>query len=215
VYLLERPIRLGIPVLDEYLGTLKPGTTILVEGSPNTYPYLLLHRIGYSISKAGMRVTYIVLGDDVEDYREAAINVGLDIRTAEREYLWEYYSAANIDELWNILNKELSKSVIIIDASSLAEMSYEGIMKLKHYAKTWNTCIFLQVTPNVIRDDVLLVMERLFDVIVELKVSIIGTEVRYLMLFKKHKKMPKKSLIVTYSIGAQGVRIEQLRKVPY
>jgi len=212
---LERPIRLGIPVLDEYLGTLKPGTTILIEGSPDTYPYLLLHRIGYSISKAGMRVAYIVLGDVVEDYKEAAINVGLDIRTAEREYLWKYYSAANISELWNILNKELPKSVIIVDASSLIEISYEDAVKLKHYAKTWNTCIILQVTPNVVRDNVLLIMERLFDIIVELKVSIIGTEVRYLMLFKKHKKIPKRGLIVTYSIGAQGVRIEQLRKVPY
>lgn len=212
---MERPIRLGIPVLDEYLGTLKPGTTILIEGSPDTYPYLLLHRIGYNVSKANMRVAYIVLEDDVEDYREAATNVGLDVRTAEREHLWEYHSITNINELWNILSKELPRSIVIIDASSLTEISYEDVMKLKHYAKTWNTCIILQVTPNVIREDVLLIMERLFDIIVELKVSIIGTEVRYLMIFKKHKKIPKRGLIVTYSIGAQGVRIEQLRKVPY
>lgn len=212
---MERPIRLGIPVLDEYLGTLKPGTTILVEGLPDTYPYLLLHRIGYSVSKANVRVAYIILGDDVEDYREAAVNVGLDVRAIEREYLWEYYSITNINELWDVLSRELPRSLVIIDASSVTHIPYEDTMKIKHNAKTWNTCIILQVTPNVIKEDALLIMERLFDIVIELKVSIIGAEVRYLMLFKKHKKMPKRGLIVTYSIGAQGVRIEQLRKVPY
>ncbi|OYT59300.1 MAG: hypothetical protein B6U75_04090 [Desulfurococcales archaeon ex4484_217_1] len=212
---MEKPIRLGIPVLDEYLGTLKPGMTILVEGLPDTYPYLLLHRIGYSVSKANVRVAYIILGDDVEDYREAAVNVGLDVGAIEREYLWEYYSIANINELWGVLSRELPRSLVIIDASSVTHIPYEDIMKIKHNVKTWNTCIILQVTPNVIREDTLLIMERLFDIVIELKVSVIGTEVRYLMLFKKHKKMPKRGLIVTYSIGVQGVRIEQLRKVPY
>jgi len=213
---MKKPIKLGISILDEYVGSLKPGTTILIEGSPETYPYLLLHRIGYQVSRAGVKVTYIIWGDSVEDYREAAINVGLDVLTLERERLWKYFSAASLNELWNIALKEATKSLILIDATSMPlELSLKEAMELKNMAEKWGTIVVVSITPLVIEEKTLLLLEKLFDIVLELQVKIIRDEVRYLMNIKKHKKMPKKGLIITYSIGAQGIKVEQLRKIPY
>ncbi len=213
---MRKPIRLGIPVLDEYVGSLKPGTTILIEGLPETYPYLLLHRIGYQVSRAGVKVTYIIWGDNAEDYREAAINVGLDVPTLEREHLWKYFSIMSLDELWNIMLKEAAKSLILIDATSISlEIPLKEAMELRNMAKKWGTITVISITPPVIGEKTLLLLEKLFDIILELQVKIIRDEVRYLMNIKKHKKMPKKGLIITYSIGAQGIKVEQLRKIPY
>lgn len=213
---MRKPVKLGISVLDKYVGSLKPGATILIEGSPETYPYLLLHRIGYQVSKAGAKTTYIIWGDSVEDYREAAINVGLNVVTLEREHLWKYFSVASLNELLNIALKEATKSSILIDATSMPlKLSLKEAIELKNIVGKSGTILAISITPHIVEEETLLLLEKLFDIVLELQVKILRDEVRYIMNIKKHKKFPKKGLLITYTIGAQGIKVEQLRKIPY
>lgn len=207
--------RLNIPIFDKYIGIIRAGNLILIEGKPETYPYLLLYRIGVNISRENIRVTFIMMGDDVEEYREAALNVGLDFRTYERAGIWKHYSIHSSSELTNLILSKIIDSIVLVDATAISlDLNTNELLKIKEQAKTHETFIVIALTPENLSREALMAFEKISNVIIELKSTIISDEVRYSILIKKHKEYPKSGVILSYTIGALGIRIEQLSKIP-
>jgi len=212
----EIAFRLGIPALDERIGTIKSGYLILIEGSVETYPYLLLHRIGFTIARDyGLKITYIVMFDDYEEYYEASVNVGLDIRTLRYRKLWKYVRVDSFESVIKQVLDESEKTVILVDATSAKiRFSLKELAFLKNSLRNNNLALLLAITPELLDKEEVAAAEKIANIVLRLHYKIVSDEPRYIMELIKHKTMPKNAVILTYSIGALGVRIERLQKIP-
>ena len=212
----EISFRLGIPALDERIGIIKSGYIVLIEGGVETYPYLLLHRVGFTIARDyGLKVTYIVMFDDYEEYFEASVNVGLDIRTLRYRKLWKYVRVDSFESVVRQVMDESEKTVILVDATSAKiRLSPEELRFLKNSLRNNNLALLLAITPELLDKEDVAVAEKIANIILRLRFKIVSDEPRYTMELIKHKTMPKNAAILTYNIGALGVRIERLQKIP-
>ncbi len=212
----EIMFRLGIPALDEYVGAIKPGYLILMEGEVETYPYLVLHRIGFSAAKDyRYKVLYIVVNDEPEEYLEASINVGLDIRTLIYRKLWRYLKAESFEDIVKVIVEEASRSLVLVDASlAKIRLNYNEVMFVKNALKTNDSVLALAISPSIVAKEEVMMVEKVANIVLRLAFEVVSGEPRYLMELIKCKNMPKKALMLTYSIGALGIRIEKLQKIP-
>jgi len=208
--------RLGIPVLDEHIGTIKSGYLVLIEGDVETYPYLLLHKVGQTIVRDyGLKITYIVMLDDYDEYIEASANVGLDVESLMNRGLWKYVRADSFESVIKQIMDESGGTVLLVDATSARiRLSPKELAFIKNSLKNNNLALLLAITPNLLNKEDLAVVEKVANLVIKLSLEIVSDEPRYVMKLVKHKTMPKNATILSYSIGALGVRIERLQKIP-
>ncbi len=212
----ETAFRLGIPTLDERIGTIKLGYLVLIEGDIETYPYLLLHRVGLTIARDyGLKITYIVMLDDYDEYLEASANVGLDIESLMYKGLWKYIRADSFESIVKQIMNESEKTVLLVDATSARiRFSPKELAFIKNTLKNNNLALLLAITPNLLDKEGLAVAEKVANIVIKLSLEIVSDEPKYVMKLVKHKTMPKNAIVLTYSVGALGVRIERLQKIP-
>lgn len=208
--------KLGVPALDEHVGTIKSGYLVLIEGDVETYPYLLLHKIGFTVARNyGLKVTYIVMFDDYEEYLEASANVGLDVRTLRFNNLWKYVRVDSFESITKHITEENERTVILVDATSAKiRLSPTELTSIKTFLKNNNLVLFLAISPELLSKEDVAIMEKIANIVIRLYLKMVANEPKYVIELVKHKTMPKNAVALTYSVGALGIMLERFQKIP-
>lgn len=209
-------VRLGIPVIDERIGAVYPGSLILIEGSPDTYPHVMIHMsLNYHATKA-TPVSYITVMDDPEDYKLMAKNMGIRVEAYELNDIWRYDTALNIDDaIVKALDHVSRNRLVALDLTGLRiTRNHVGkLMEVIEANRSRQLLLYLLLTPQLVDTELLYLLEKIAEVVFYLKTELLKEGVRRIIWVKKTKRILGKEVYLEYTLTARGLEIETVKRV--
>jgi len=213
---LQQLVRLGIPIVDERLGAIYPGSMILVEAVPEAYPHVMVHMSLHHQASQANPVSYIVVLDDPEDYKTMAKNMGIKVETFEVNDLWRYDDAISVeDALVKTINHLSRNRLVATDLIGLKiTVDYtKKFMEIVEVNRRRQLLTYLLVTPQLVDNDLLYLLEKRAEVVFNLKLEYAKEGVRRIIWIKKTKRILGRDAYLEYTITPRGIEIETVKRV--
>jgi len=212
----QQLIRLGIPVIDERLGAIYPGGLILVEATPDAYPHVMVHMSLHHHAAHATPVSYIVVMDDPEDYKLLARNMGIRIEAYEANDLWRYDSALDIDDAlmktMNHLSKDRLVATDLIGLKVTTEYTRK-FLEIIEINRRRQLLVYIMITPQLIDNELLYVLEKIAEVVFNLKLELSKEGIRRILWIKKTKRILGREAYLEYTLTPRGIEIETVKRV--
>ena len=200
----------GLPELDSHLGPLEGGMLVLVEGEEEAYPTTLLHIICYNIAMQGVKISYIIVGDLYQDYKESISRLGYGVSALEERGMWKYYEYEDVNEAWREALRQCSEGgVVVVDSAYPPPVD----VKCMRSIIGGNCLVIVRVNPELCNVEELVKLERLAHLLVRLYVDRQGRRLGRILEVTKFKRGLKSDIYLTYVVSETGISMERLTRV--
>ena len=142
--------------------------------------------------------------------------MGIRIEAYEANDLWRYDSALDIDDAlmktMNHLSKDRLVATDLIGLKVTTEYTRK-FLEIIEINRRRQLLVYIMITPQLIENELLYVLEKIAEVVFNLKLELSKEGIRRILWIKKTKRILGREAYLEYTLTPRGIEIETVKRV--
>lgn len=211
--LAARTIRLGIPVFDDRVGNVSPGSLELLVGDKDSYVHLFNYIIAKAWTNRGERIAFVIDKGFINNHRIIAESFGIDTVGLEDANMWKYEEVeTSNDALTRVVELLVNYPLVLVDATTWFDPDVTLLHRVLSTLVNSNSILVMAVIDGRVTNETLGILEANAEYVLRFETYWAGLRVERTMKLVRSRH-PTNAFAVYYTVTRDGVDIEELKRL--